>query len=520
MFQTGNALLDEVLESLPAIYRGPGGAVAVLQDGKALARHAWGYADLERHIPMTAATLMPMCSISKEFTCAAILTAIGDPTKLQPVLERHLPSMGEQRPTVVDLCNNQSGLRDYWALTVLCGAVPEGEFTPEDARTLLSRTTSTHFDPGSQYSYANGNFRLLANIVPEYTGRSLGDLVAESIFRPAGMKTAQWCTESRSFPGDAVGYEGSMATGFVPAVNRISLAGDSGVNACLDDMIAWEHFIDETRDDPDSIYRRISAPTFYVDGAPACYGFGLKKNRIHGIEVSGHGGALRGWSLQRRYAASKRISVVVMFNHQANSNEAANRIIEAALGFLPKPSPERQVDPVWYGNYLDRETKLSLSLTAFGNGRMKARFATLPDIMEVEADGIARSEAMTLERKSGGVIRLARSDENLFIELEKIDGEARRDIEGRFHSAELGSDLVCASSGGEIFVAFEGFLGKGAMQPIYAIGPDVWLMPNERAMDSNPPGDWTLVFERDDAGNVNRATIGCWLARKVVFDRQ
>ena len=53
MFKTGNAVLDDVLAAIPAQYRGPGGAFAVLKNGEVIAQHAWGYADLERHIAMT-----------------------------------------------------------------------------------------------------------------------------------------------------------------------------------------------------------------------------------------------------------------------------------------------------------------------------------------------------------------------------------------------------------------------------------------------------------------------------------
>ncbi|MDE1993000.1 MAG: aminopeptidase, partial [Rhizobiaceae bacterium] len=111
-------------------------------------------------------------------------------------------------------------------------------------------------------------------------------------------------------------------------------------------------------------------------------------------------------------------------------------------------------------------------------------------------------------------------DENLIANMHKVGGQEKRDNEGRYYSAELDAELVCEDAGGEMYVAFEGFLGKGAMQPIYAIGPDVWIMPNERAMDSAAPGDWTVVFSRGSDGEVARVTMGCWLARKVIFEKR
>lgn len=520
MFKTGNTLLDDVLTSIPSDYRGPGGALAVLKDGAVIAQHAWGYADLERHIHMTAKTLMPMCSISKEFTCSAILEALGDPSVLDAAVQRYLPLLEGPVPRAVDLCNNQSGLRDYWALTVLSGASPQGECRAEDGKRLLSLARSTHFDPGSQYSYANGNFRILSDLIADHTGRPLGEWVKERIFGPAGMTTAQWCEESSEFPGDAVGYEGSIATGYFPAINKIHLSGDSGVNACLEDMIAWEQFVDATRDHESSIYRRISAPTTFSDGSPACYGFGLRHMDFNGVAMTGHGGALRGWRLQRRYAPSERLSVVMMFNHEGPASEAADRITAAALR-MKHPAPrDIAVDPSWCGHYIDdEETKLSLTVSMAGPGRIKARFGTVPDLMELDDDNTARSRLMTLTRTSGGM-RLERPDENLAITMRKLGCAAKADIAGRYYSAELDAELVCEDAGGVFYVAFEGFLGKGGMQPIYSIGPDAWIMPNERAMDSSAPGDWTIVIGRGDEGTVKHVTIGCWLARKVVFEKR
>ena len=67
---------------------------------------------------------------------------------------------------------------------------------------------------------------------------------------------------------------------------------------------------------------------------------------------------------------------------------------------------------------------------------------------------------------------------------------------------------------------FEGFLGKGSMQPLYAIAEDIWLLPCQRGMDAPAPGDWTVVAERDAAGAITGLTIGCWLARGLSYKKR
>ena len=225
--------LDDVIEDLPRRYPGPGGAVCVVKDGVAVVRHAWGFADLERRIPYTPATLAPICSITKQFTCATLLSVAPDPSILDGVIAASLPRLEGERPSTLDLANNQSGLRDYWALTVLAGAMPEGVFTLADANALVRLTSSLHFRPGTAYSYSNGNFRMLAAAIAERSGRDFGELLIDRIAGPAAMNTAVFQADTGAVPGGAMGYEGTMATGWRPGVNRIHWCGDAGLHASV-----------------------------------------------------------------------------------------------------------------------------------------------------------------------------------------------------------------------------------------------------------------------------------------------
>jgi D-aminopeptidase len=222
--------LDHVLSALPHRFPGAGGAVAVLRDGQVMARHAWGYADLERRIPFTAQTMFLICSISKQFTCATtILTTDLDrtPNALESQLAARLPKMA-QRPTATLMAHNQSGLRDYWALTALAGSPVEAPFTEAQARRLTDRAETLHFQPGTRYSYCNHNFRLLGDMVSERAGAPLGELMRKHVFDRAGMPTARLNADTSQIPGFTVGYEGSQEAGFRAAVNRITWTGGGG----------------------------------------------------------------------------------------------------------------------------------------------------------------------------------------------------------------------------------------------------------------------------------------------------
>lgn len=513
--------LDRAIEDLPRRYPGPGGVVAVVKDGVAIERHAWGFANLETHQPFTHATQMPVCSITKQFTCATLLSVTSDPGDLDPLISAMLPRLEGGKPSTADLANNQSGLRDYWALTVLCGAMPEGDFRPADAVTLLGLTRSLHFRPGTAYSYSNGNFRLLALALEQHTGTPFGDLMMDRVVAPAGLETATFVAETGALPGGAVGYEGTLDIGWRPGLNRLHWSGDAGLCMSIDDLIAWECHIDRTRDDAGGLYNRLSAPVTFADGTVAGYGRGLARRTRWGRRISGHGGAIRGWRLQRFVVPDERLSVAIAFNHESDPYGAAMHILGAALGESAAPAPS---DPAsaksCLGTWVDRRWGLLLDVTLNPDGTLAASYDGGAEVLSLGTDGIARGLDMTLSPTTGG-LRIQRPSDAIDSVAEPLAltraGGADADLAGRYHSDELEADLEMVSAGGSWFASFRGFLGTGPLMPVSPVAKDVWRLTCHRALDAPAPGDWTVQVHRAPDGKIASLSVGCWLARNVSF---
>ena len=319
MQSSPSARLEAAVEAVPRAYPGPGGALAVLRGGEILVRHAWGYANAERRIAFTPRTLFRVCSITKQFTCALALDLHADLSALDDAVRARLPRLEAPAPKATHLAHNQSGLRDYWAVAMLQGSPAEAPFGDVEAGAIVGATRSLQFAPGTRFSYVNQNFRMLGDIVAERAETNFADLLRTRIFDRVGMETAFLATDTSAMPDGATGYEGAQARGFRAAENRILWTGDAGLGASLDDMIAWERYIDATRDDPAALYSRLSTPVAFADGRPATYGFGLARATTFGRASTGHGGGLRGWRSHRQYLPAERVSVVVMFNHLANA---------------------------------------------------------------------------------------------------------------------------------------------------------------------------------------------------------
>jgi D-aminopeptidase len=515
--QPSHAALDRAVENLSHAYPGPGGACAVLRDGETIIRHAWGWANAEQRIAFTPKTLFRICSITKQFTCAAVLDRFPDPSVLNSDVAAKLPVLRQAPPGALHLCHNQSGLRDYWAVAMLHGAPVESAFGDAEAARVIAGTQTLHFAPGTRYSYTNQNFRILSNILQDRTGRGFAELLRTRIFDAAGMEHAILAANTRALADGTEGYEGSKESGFRAAVNNIFWTGDAGIAATLDDMIAWERHIDATRDHPASLYSRLSAPTSFADGVPSAYGFGLGRGPRFGHATTGHGGALRGWRSHRLHVPSQRLSIVVMFNHLSDAHAAAVDLLAAALG-TQKPPQDIYPHPAWLGAYIEPQTGLAARIEPASNSQILLRFGHAAERLDLQADGSAASDAVRLQPGQGG-LWMDRKLENQRTLLQPCIGIAAKDVAGRYRCAELDAEVTVADSGGTLYGAFSGILGQGRMELLDPIGPDLWALPCPRALDHTPPGDWTLRFIRDGAGKPGRIELGCWLARRLVYQR-
>jgi D-aminopeptidase len=504
--------LDRVAETLPRTYAGPGGAIAVLRDGAVLLRHTWGWANAERRLPFTPRTLFRMCSITKQFTCGLVLDAFPDPSVLDADVRARLPLL-DAAPGAVHLCHNQSGLRDYWAVAMLLGSPVEAPFGDTEAARIIAATRSLQFEPGTRYSYVNQNYRLLADIVSQRAGIGLAELLRSRIFDPVGMDSAFLAADTSAMPDGTTGYEGSPATGFRAAENRILWTGDAGLGCSLDDMIAWEMFIDATRDDPNGLYRRLSAPVTFRDGNAAAYGFGLGRAVEFGRPLTSHGGALRGWRSHRLYMPAERVSIVVLFNHMADAHAAAMELLAAALGET-RPQPDPTIPPPdWLGAYVEPETGLAVRIDAAAPGKVRLRFGHAAEQLVSRPDGSAGTDGDTRLLVTDGALWMHRPRENQSSRLRPLDGVASRDIAGRYRCEELAAELAVIDAGGVLYGGFSGALGQGRMELLDPVGPNVWALPCPRALDHTPPGDWTLAFRHDGV------EVGCWLARRLFYAR-
>src|SRR5919107_5755547 len=75
---SGMTWYDKILPDLMRKYSVPGGALAVVRDGKLIYARGFGYADVEHESPVQPDALFRIASVSKPITSAAVMTLVAD----------------------------------------------------------------------------------------------------------------------------------------------------------------------------------------------------------------------------------------------------------------------------------------------------------------------------------------------------------------------------------------------------------------------------------------------------------
>jgi CubicO group peptidase (beta-lactamase class C family) len=211
----------------------PGCAVGVSKDGKEVLTRAYGSADLEHGVPNTADTVFEAGSVSKQFTAAAVLLlAQAGKLKLDDPVRDYVPELpdyGTPEITLRHLLHHTSGLRDWGTVTYAAGW-PRGSRMHTHAHVLdvVSRQKSLNFPPGSEYSYSNTGYNLLAIIVERVSGKTFAQYTRDTIFEPLGMTHTQWRDDRGIVKGSPWSRRGAGFPHADAASKHFAAASDHG----------------------------------------------------------------------------------------------------------------------------------------------------------------------------------------------------------------------------------------------------------------------------------------------------
>lgn len=450
-----SAVIDSLYKNYAIANHLPAISFGLVVDGQLLYKNSYGYTDVAKKIPATSSSLFRIASMSKSFTCMAILKLrdegklnVDDPAYLYiPELKNlKYPTADAPVLSIRHLMTHSAGFPEDnpWGDRQLAD-------NDKDLLEFIGKQISFSNPPGIAYEYSNLGFALQGKIISKVSGMRYQDYIKKNILEPLGMKTTTY--EFGDVPADklAHGYRWlneqwneetllhDTKDGSWGAMGAMISSIDEFANYMAFHLSAWPP--NNAKDDGPikrSSVREMHQPWrmnvlnpayIFPDGRTCaiagayCYGLGWMKDCDGKVYIA-HSGGLPGFGSQWRIMPDYGIGVVAFANRTYAPMGAINlRVLDTLIkmaGLQP-----RQIVP---SKILEqRKNELLKILPDWNRAEQSGIFAEnfFPDY---PIDSL-KKEAKNLYSKAGKVISIkATKPENqlrgsFIIEGEKINME-------------------------------------------------------------------------------------------------
>lgn len=300
----------------------PGVAVSVLQDGKVLAKKAYGMASLEHGAPFTHNTVVRLpYSEGREFiSIAAVLMEQKGLLSLNDKVRKFFPQLPEwsEPVTIYDLLNHRSGFADEWATLLLAQASMTNRFDPSQFLNFLYQQPKPEVEPGKGYMYSNSDFGLLRLILEKASNQNLQQWMKKNLFDPLGMNaTLLHDDKDLVIPGFAHQYY-RYGKGFkIWSSDKTSPGGNYYIATTVNDLQKWAAAHAEESSKISKAALRLFLNPQLMPGNDKDYVFGYKIKPLGKYEMLTHQGVNERTYISR--LKNKGFTVVLLTNQSGAS---------------------------------------------------------------------------------------------------------------------------------------------------------------------------------------------------------
>lgn len=307
----------------------PGLALAVVRDGQIILARGYGFADIERGVPITAETRFQAASITKSFTALATMQLVEQGrVAMDAQVGRYLPQLPKawHAVTVRQLLAHTSGIPSISAFErpPCPTAKSQADYVLGDVLAEVA-CLPLAFPPGERWEYGDTNYYLLGLLIAAVSGMSYEAFLAQGILTPLGMTATRLqrrtpeADVARSYRWQSGRYE--AAPSLDPIVDEANGALVSTVHdlARMDAALYGEQLL------PQRTLATMWTPAETREGlAPYGLGFGLTPFR--GKRRVGHTGGAPGSSTAISRFPDERLTVILL----SNGEQPPGKVLELA----------------------------------------------------------------------------------------------------------------------------------------------------------------------------------------------
>jgi len=324
-------LIDIWLDAQRDFDKLPGISIAIVSDQDIIFSKGYGYADVEKKVPMTAETIGSICSISKLFTSVAVMQLWEQgKLRLDDSINALLPDYklkqqyNESVPiTLRSLLTHSSGLPreaayPYWS-------APDFYFPTTKEMTQKLKDQQTLYPSSTYYQYSNLGMALLGEAVAKVSNKSYENYVEQNILQPLNLTNTH-----PSLPKNLWGSK--MATGYTalyrdgtrkpaPFFQAGGIAAAAGYSSNVIDLArfaSWQFRVLNGNKEilrPSTLKEMQRVQWMDPDGKTT-WGLGFVNFKEGGTAYVGHGGSCPGYQTLLFLSPQKKLAVSIMINAQ------------------------------------------------------------------------------------------------------------------------------------------------------------------------------------------------------------
>ncbi len=504
----------------------PGGAVGVVQEGELTVHRCAGLASLELGVPIGPETTFRVASVTKQFTCAAVLRLADEGRlRLEDDVRNHLPEFPDMGAPVkvAHLLHNTSGIRDMLGIMRHGGADLGQPVRADELMAGVLRQRTLNFVPGSRFLYSNSNFLLLGRIAERVGGEPLPAFLDRRIFAPAGMTRTRLVEQvGAAVPGLATGYVRRDGA-WTRAPHAFPLHGEGGLVSGVEDLALWSRWLDAHPD----LAGALSTETPFANGTKNLYARGQVVREYRGVRTVGHGGLWPGYRTEFLRVPEQGVAVIAIANRaDADPLLLAHRVLDLLLDARPGAAPApRPADPLatrpLAGRWLHPESRTTLDIAVTPEGATSFATYGLP----FEPSALPDGRLGTVRGMNPFALRSVDADT---VEVEGDAGHVAtfrrlppgaalpKDLPGHYRNEEMGADWTVEADGDGLQVTARGPVTRGGPWPVEPVGGDLvrihWpgLLPSWLDAEAL----------RDAAGAVTGLRVSGGRVKDVLYRRQ
>lgn len=277
VYDNGLSHIEYMIDSLRAIGQF-NGAYLIAKGDHILAEEYLGYANFSSYDTITPETRFQVASITKPFTCLAILMlAQQGKIDFTANVKTYLPDFPYDGITLEMLMSHTSGLGEYIFFMDKIWEDQNVPLTNDSLYRWMVKNQPTVFrPPNTKHEYNNLGFAILATIVERVSGQTFPSFLQENVYQPAGMdKTYIWMEGQENEGPYATGYAANMGDPGNDFLNGVY--GDKGTFSTVRDLHAFSRaFFSQQLLTDDSLFTTMQEPHCAIKEDSTTYGLGWR----------------------------------------------------------------------------------------------------------------------------------------------------------------------------------------------------------------------------------------------------